>query len=91
MDTSDKIYTATHCSGKNKESEGIKPCKIGKHVLHELSDLLEDQYQNVVLNNVKQRLTSLSNNKINGEQKVSSLLMNNDVGYLIKIGNFLDT
>ena len=87
----DKIYTATHCSGKHKESEGIKPCKIGKHVLHELSDLLEDQYQNVVLNNVKQRLTSLSNNKINGEQKVSSLLMNNDVGYLIKIGNFLDS
>ena len=87
----DKIYTATYCSIKHKEDEGINPCKIGKHKLQELSDLLENQYQNVVLNNVKQRLTSLSNNRINGELKVSSLLMNNDVEYLKKIGIFLDS
>lgn len=86
----DKIYTATYCSRKHKEEEGIYPCKIGKHKLQELSDFIENQYQNVVLNNIKQQLTTLSNNKINGEQKVSSLLMNNDVGYLIIIGNFLD-
>lgn len=87
---SDKIYTANHCTAKHKETEGVYPCQVGKDVLQGLTDLLEHRYKTVVLNNVKQKLTLLSNNTIDGEQRVSSLLKKKDLDYLASLGNFID-
>lgn len=87
---SDKISTANHCMTKHKETEGIHPCQIGKDVLQSLTDSLEYRYQTVVLNNVKQKLSLLSNDTINGEQRISSLLKEGDFGYLMKLGQFVD-
>lgn len=86
----DMIHAATHCSGKHKENEGANPCQMGKKVLQELNDLLNTQYHTIVLKNVKQQLASLSDNKINGGQRVSFLLLEGNFNYLMKIGNYLD-
>lgn len=87
---SDKIYAANHCNAKHKENEGTYLCQIGKEVLNRLTDLLEHQYQTVVLNNVKQQLTLLSDNRINGEQRVSFLLNDGNLDYLASLGHFID-
>lgn len=87
---STKIRNATYCSVKHKDDEGIPPCKMDKNVLHELEKLLETQYRTIILNNVKQQLSSMSNNKMNGEQRVTSLLDMKDYKYLKEIGRFID-
>lgn len=87
---SDKIITANHCMAKHKETEGILPCQMGKDVLKSLMDLLEYRYHTIVLNNVKQKLTLLSNDTIDGEQRISSLLKEGNFGYLMKLGQFID-
>lgn len=86
----DKIRKATYCSVKHKNDEGVPPCKMGKDVLQKLEELLENQYRTVILNNVKQQLSSLSDNKIDGEQRVLSLLDKEDYNYLKELGHFID-
>lgn len=87
---SERIYAATHCTVKHKENEGVPACKMGKSVLQELKDLLENRYQTIVLDYVKKKLSLLSNNKINGEQRISSLITKGDSDYLIKIETYID-
>lgn len=88
---SEKLYVAANCTAKHKENEGVPACKMGKNVLLELKDLLEKQYHTIVLKDVKQRLSLLSNNMIDGEQRVSFLLKEGNSSYLARLGSFVDT
>lgn len=87
---SKKILAATYCAAKHDENEGVPACKMGKNVLQKLKDLLENQYQAVILDDVKQKLSLLSGNITYGEQKVLSLLTQGDFKYLEKLGNYID-
>ena len=87
---SNKIHYATHCTVKHKENEGVPACRMEKNVLKELKDLLEKQYHTVVLEDVKQKLSFLSDNTIKGEQRVSLLLKEGNIEYLANLGHFVD-
>ena len=87
---SDMIYTANHCTIKHKENEGTHPCQIGKEVLQGLTDLLDNQFQTIVLDNIKQKLYSISDKRFDINGRILSLIREGSFSYLQIIGDYVD-
>ena len=85
----DKLDDAMCCTAKLKDNEGVSLCNIKKRVLREMTETLEKKFQTVVLDNLKYKLTSISSGKIDGESKITCLIIS-DKDYVLKLGNFID-
>ena len=88
MSLFDRIRNATHCIVEHKKDEGVPPCKMKKRVLHELKDLLEGQCRTVVFDLFKQKLTLVSNSKID-EERIMSLFTRNNKDYLYILDRYI--
>lgn len=85
----DRLLNATYCTVEHKKNEGVPPCKMKKKVLHELENLLEHQFRTVVLDNLKNKLSHISNGKID-EKKIISYLSLDNKDYLYRLDNYIN-
>ena len=86
----DKIKASIHCTVEHIKDEGIPLCKVKKKVLRECQQLLDYNYHKLVLPPLKDKITLISNNQINGEKAISNLVNCKDYEYLLKLGVFVD-
>lgn len=75
---------------KYKKEEGVHLNKIKKSTLNEMNHLLENQYRNVILENLKMSLSKLYSNEDFIEKRISSLISDNNFAYLQKLGCFIE-
>lgn len=72
-DIKHRLYTYCHCNVKHLEGEGTPMCQMGKSRIDNLEKQLDQQYKNVIKQNVISQLTNLSedSNVVNTIQKAS--------------------
>ena len=80
-----KLFVYSHCRTKHLEGEGVPMCQMGKRRINNLVKCLEDQYENVIKQNVISQFKILSENA-----NVVNEIQNITPGEINNIGLFID-
>lgn len=77
-------------SETNQNGNGFFIEQLDSKERSDLQKKLEKRYTEVVLTNLKNELNQISNNRIDGEQRIEKLISRNRRSYIIKLGVFVD-
>ena len=81
----DQLNSYVQRTSDKTKDYGVQTCEMRE----EITELLEIQYKNVVLDNICQKLTSISNGNNNWKERILFLLKEN-AEYLLKLGLTID-
>ena len=63
------MYVYYNCGVNHLKEEGIPMCKMGKKYINKLFDILEEQFTNVIRNNIINQYNSLAEKQVKATTK----------------------